>query len=170
MVRVSQDPARRGSWHSLSFPPLGASRTADTNITCASSHLCVAYATWRDTKDIAVLDRPTDPYSRWIRTNVDPEEDSLSVISGSCSRSACLVEQLNGAACAPSSSCLFTTGYGAIISSTQADGGASTWTRTRIYGTRNSNENVLETMACAGPGAIVPSPRRRSAETPAPGR
>jgi hypothetical protein len=153
VVRFSNDPGRLGSWHAPRFPPSGALGTADDEIACASSQLCLAYATWEDTRDIAVIDNPLDPSARWIKTDVDPEEGSREVISGSCNGISCLSEQLTGGAC-EGRSCLLTTGYGAIISSEQADGGASTWSRTRIYGTRNAQRGFygLSSPVCFSTG------------------
>jgi hypothetical protein len=113
----------------------------------------VAYATSADTRDIAVIDNPLDPNAHWIKTDVDPEESSREVIGGSCNGISCLSEQLTGAAC-EGRSCLLTTGYGAIISSEQADGAASTWTRTRIYGTRNADRGFygLSNPVCFSTG------------------
>jgi hypothetical protein len=83
---------------------------------------------------------PLGPHILWVTTDVDPQADSYNVIRGSCRPFAhsklmtCADEQITGAACAGPASCLLTTGYGAIITSTKAAGGASTWTRAVIYG------------------------------------
>jgi hypothetical protein len=141
-VLVSVEPTVPGSWHSRSTPPDGANIEAGTGeIACPSPQLCVVSGTGGDTSRVAILENPAGPGSRWLTTEVDPQAKNYSVIGGSCHSvphyrsSACLSEQITGEACAAPSSCLLTTGYGTVITTSRVDGGPSAWSRTLIYGT-----------------------------------
>ena len=137
----SNAPARPGSWHHRPFPPApDYVGDVDHGLTCTSSGLCMAYNNFADTSHIAIIPNVTDPVHGWQRLDVDPEDFSQSVDGGSCVRlpkstdTSCLGEQLTGGACVAPSDCLVTTDYGAAIASTDPAGGASTWSRTQIYG------------------------------------
>lgn len=136
-VFVSTNPARRGSWFSRSGPPPGYQGQLDNSISCPSSQLCVAYTDFANPRDAAVLQNPTNRHSRWRSIDVDPDSTSDNVIGGSCNPKlqSCVIEEVTGAACVAPASCLLTTDYGRIITSTNAAAGPSAWTRTRIYGT-----------------------------------
>ena len=51
-----------------------------------------------------------------------------------CRRDSCFAEQFTGGTCIAPTACLLTSGYGAVIVSADVLGGASTWTRTVVYG------------------------------------
>lgn len=133
VMRVSRDPARRGSWYSRSSPP-GHANIADGGVVCSSAQLCMVFGTVGQTKRVAVVRNPAEPHSRWQVSTADPEADSYNVIRGSCHRDTCLSEQITGAACAAPTSCLLTTDYGAVIASADIAAHTVLWTRAQIYG------------------------------------
>ena len=100
-------------------------------IVCPSSLLCLAYATAASTETVAVLKEPANPRSRWTYANADP---ATGVTNQYCFRGGCWGEQFTGGTCIAPADCLLTTGYGAIVTSPSLETGASSWTRTVIYG------------------------------------